>query len=144
MLIVCQNALRCLEVIKDLKALPGTRVAKLFARHLKAPECAQALKQSTFQIGVGTPNRLVKLLKDFPDALVMRNLEVCILDTTYRDKKTLGILQLDDVRRDLVALAELLCHDVTVDTEQGEGDTEQGDSKPKANKTAGPIEIYEF
>ncbi len=43
-LIVSSSALRCLEIIKELKStMPNVRVAKLFARHMKVKEQIEVL-----------------------------------------------------------------------------------------------------
>jgi hypothetical protein len=105
-LVVCASALRVLEVVKDLKTTENLKVAKLFARHIKLPEQLLQLKNDTFHVGVGTPNRILKIMND-DDGIKKDKIEYVIIDGTYRDKKTMSIVDLDDVRSDLKLLNTL-------------------------------------
>lgn len=71
----------------------------------QVPEQIEHLNNHTFHVGVGTPNRIMKVLED-ESAIKSDKLEMVILDGSYRDKKTMSLIDLDDVRSDLQALAE--------------------------------------
>jgi hypothetical protein len=105
-LVVCQSALRVLEIVKDLKTTPNLKVAKLFARHIKVPEQLLQLKNDTYHVGVGTPNRLLKILND-KDAIKKDKIEFVIIDGSHRDQKTMAMVDLDEIRSDLKLLNNL-------------------------------------
>ena len=61
-LVLCSSALRCVEVIRALKAVLRCSVAKLFARHLKLAEQLEELARETPVVCVGTAHRAAQLL----------------------------------------------------------------------------------
>ncbi|KAI8898358.1 U3-containing 90S pre-ribosomal complex subunit-domain containing protein [Globomyces pollinis-pini] len=103
-LIICSSALRCLEIIKELRQTPRVLVAKLFAKHMKLNEQIQSLKSQPFLVGVGTPSRLIKIIETDPDALKPKRIEHIIIDGQYRDKKSMSILDLPETHIDLKKL----------------------------------------
>ncbi|KAJ2994475.1 cms1 ribosomal small subunit [Globomyces sp. JEL0801] len=103
-LIICSSALRCLEIIKELRQTPRVLVAKLFAKHMKLNEQIQSLKNQPFLVGVGTPSRLIKIIETDPDALKPKRIEHIIIDGQYRDKKSMSILDLPETHIDLKKL----------------------------------------
>jgi hypothetical protein len=107
-LIVCSSALRCIEVMRELKAIPNLRIAKLFSKHMKINEQIDSLKSIPFLVGVGTPNRLVKILETDPDALKAKRIEYLIIDGSHKDKKSMTIWNLNEHHPDLKQLYELV------------------------------------
>ena len=61
-LVLCSSAMRCVEVIRALKATLRCSVAKLFAKHLKLAEQLEELKELTPAVMVGTAHRAAQLL----------------------------------------------------------------------------------
>ena len=61
-LVLCSSAVRCVEVIRALKATLRCSVAKLFAKHLKLAEQLEELKELTPAVMVGTAHRSAQLL----------------------------------------------------------------------------------
>ena len=61
-LVLCSSALRCVEVIRALKATLRCSVAKLFAKHLKLGEQLEELARETPVVCVGTAHRAAQLL----------------------------------------------------------------------------------
>ncbi|KAJ3347575.1 hypothetical protein HDU91_006742 [Kappamyces sp. JEL0680] len=108
-LIVCSNALRCLEIIKELRAsMPKIMVAKLFARHLKVSEQIELLKKTPFLVGVGTAARISKIIETDEEAIKVNKLEYLLIDGTWKDKKNQTIVDVPEVNMDLKRLVETL------------------------------------
>lgn len=107
-LIVCSAALRCLELIKELKSVPNLKVAKLFAKHMKIQDQIRALKKSPFLLAVGTPARILKILEQDEDAIPLKKLEYLIIDGSFKNKKEMTIYDLLDTQMDLKKLTEFL------------------------------------
>ena len=103
-LIVCSGALRCLEVIKNLKSVPQLKVAKLFAKHMKMEEQIRALKKTPFLIAVGTPARIMKILEQDEGAIPLKKLDYLIIDGTFKNKKSMTVYDLLDTQMDLKKL----------------------------------------
>jgi hypothetical protein len=106
-LIVCSSALRCLEVIRELKSIPNLKVAKLFSKHMKITEQIEALKKTSYLVGVGTPNRLVKIFES-GDAMPPKRVEYLIFDGSKKDKKQMTLWNLNEHHADLKQLSEIL------------------------------------
>lgn len=96
-LIIASSALRVLEIIKELVPLK-TRIAKLFARHMKVNEQIDALSKGHFRIGVGTPARINKLIEEKP--ALFDNVSTVVLDQ-WVDSKKQTLLSLKDTRKDV-------------------------------------------
>jgi hypothetical protein len=107
-LIVCSSALRCLEIIRELKNMPKLKIAKLFSKHMKINEQIEMLKTASYLVGVGTPNRLVKILETDPDAIPQKRVEFLIIDGSHKDKKSMTIWNLQEHHADLKQLYELV------------------------------------
>lgn len=82
--------------------LPNQRTAKLFAKHIKAQEQAEALKKEFNALAVGTPARLAKLLE--MGAFSLANCRLLVLDTFFRDAKQFTLLTLPGVAKDAALL----------------------------------------
>jgi len=101
-LVVSSAALRVLELIRQLpdfhRAVP---VAKLFSKHIKVKEQADALASAQVCVAVGTPARLDKLCA--LGALSLSRLTLLVIDCS-RDVKQRSLLDIPETRRDLWAL----------------------------------------
>ena len=77
-----------------------TPVAKLFSKHMKISDQKKLLATTAFDIVIGTPNRLAKLLSgndtdaskkedvlENGSALSLSNCELLVIDATYKDAK---------------------------------------------------------
>ena len=93
--------------IQMIQACPGInrrcQIAKLFAKHIKLGEQAEALRAKGLCIGAGTPNRLAKLAED--GALSLLRLKWIVLDVRM-DPKQRTLLDMPEVRDDWWALWE--------------------------------------
>lgn len=102
--VVCASAERCLQVLKECKLLKIGPLAKLFARHMKLTEQVDFVTQKRPPVGVGTPNRVLKLVEYFAsDALILIDLSV--------DSKKRCIVDMKDTQQDVFALVDLV-HDM--------------------------------
>ncbi|TDH68294.1 hypothetical protein CCR75_003243 [Bremia lactucae] len=101
-LILCSSALRCVQVIKPLASFK-CKVAKLFAKHMKADEQAKQLARNFLPIAVGTPARVKKLLET--EALSLKHTTHVIFDM-QKDKKQLTVLDLKDTASEMVDLLQ--------------------------------------
>eukprot|EP00834_Sanchytrium_tribonematis_P000052 NODE_2_length_91304_cov_0.692462.p52 type:complete len:189 gc:universal NODE_2_length_91304_cov_0.692462:28777-29343(+) len=88
--IVASGALRCIAIIKNLKHEHNC-VAKLFAKHLKIDEQVKFLNKPECYLGVGTPQRILKLPIE-P--------KLIIFDASYVDMKKKTIFDHKDIRID--------------------------------------------
>lgn len=79
------------------------KIAKLFAKHLKANDQADSLTIAFHPIAVGTPARVKKLLE--MDALSLEHTTHVILDME-KDKKNMTILELKDTAKEMVELLQ--------------------------------------
>ncbi|KAK7623967.1 U3-containing 90S pre-ribosomal complex subunit-domain containing protein [Phyllosticta citricarpa] len=81
----------------------GTKVAKLFAKHIKLKEAMESCKRLKMNFGVGTPQRISDLLEN--EVLSTSNLQRIIIDASHIDVKKRGIM---DMKETQVPLAQLL------------------------------------
>ncbi len=87
-----------LELLKELPEFNrGCRVAKLFSRHIKLEEQAEALAAGPVCIAVGTPARIDKLVA--MGALSLARCSLLVLDCA-RDAKQRSLLDIPETRRD--------------------------------------------
>lgn len=66
-LVIAGAALRCTDLCRQLRSIKssnGRVTAKLFAKHIKAQEAVDFLKQHAVSFAVGTPGRIGKLLEE--------------------------------------------------------------------------------
>lgn len=117
-IIVTLSARRSVELMKGLASLK-LPVAKLFAKHFRVEEQIEMLqgqskggggKKKFYSIAVGTPNRLLTLLRHGRDdqgsdnslgALRLNHTEVIIFDT-HEDSKGFNVCTLKDTSSDLM------------------------------------------
>lgn len=103
-LVVASSAVRSVELIREINSFKGdnAKTAKLFAKHFKIEDHKKFLKKAVIQIGVGTPNRLNALLNS--GALKLKSLNALILDWNWRDVKSHRLIDIPEVRTDLMSL----------------------------------------
>ena len=107
LLVVTPSALTAVELVRALSKFKeyGT-VAKLFARHIKVEEQIRVLRSQRVLIGVGTPNRLLKLVQE--GALQLDRVEGLILDAG-KDKSNRSFFDLKEIRTDFFEFFERFC-----------------------------------
>jgi len=114
-LIVTLSARRSVELMKQLSSLK-LPCAKLFAKHKQLEQQAEMLddgvsnsgnKKRLYSIAVGTPGRLLKLLRHESDgerdtgALRLNHTELVVIDTQL-DSKGYNVCTLNDTSRDMM------------------------------------------
>lgn len=93
-LVLCSSAIRCVELLRGMKAFIGkVKPAKLFAKHIKVEEQVALLKEHV-NIAAGTPNRVRRLIDI--GAMGTGRLRLVILDM-HADAKGLTILSVPQV-----------------------------------------------
>ncbi|KAK8185317.1 U3-containing 90S pre-ribosomal complex subunit-domain containing protein [Phyllosticta capitalensis] len=104
-IVVAASGIRAADVTRGLRKFEekGTKVAKLFAKHIKLKEAIESCKRLKMNFGVGTPARISDLLAD--GALSTSNLKRIVIDASYIDVKKRGIM---DMKETQVPLAQLL------------------------------------
>ncbi|XP_013886003.1 protein CMSS1 isoform X5 [Austrofundulus limnaeus] len=104
-LIVCSSAVRTIELIKLLTAFKGkAKVVKLFAKHIKIEEQVKLLQKGVTHIGVGTPGRIGALIDR--EGLTLQALRYVILDWNWRDRKLRRMIDISEVKGDLMKLLD--------------------------------------
>lgn len=105
-IIVCSSALRAVAVLKEISSL-NLRVAKLFAKHMNVDDQVNMLASNSYPIGVGTPNRLLKLIQtdgeDERSALSLDFTELVLIDC-QEDKKNFTVCTMNDTAPDMMKL----------------------------------------
>ena len=99
-IVICSSAARATEVIKEISKVLKVKVAKLYAKHFKVNEQVEML-QEKIVIGVGTPNRINKLIE--VGALSLSETDIFVIDS-HKDGKDFTILTLPEVKNDLYNL----------------------------------------
>lgn len=95
------GSLDCIKMCPEFHA--GCPMAKLFAKHMKVEEQAALLEKNPVCIGVGTPNRILKLAKD--NHVYFSNLSHLILDMR-RNKKNQMLVDVPEIAADFWSLWE--------------------------------------
>ncbi|MBW0489518.1 hypothetical protein O181_029233 [Austropuccinia psidii MF-1] len=116
-LVVSSSALRVVDLCREVKSLVSMpkesgEITKLFARHFKLTEHISHLNATKISIGVGTPDRISKLLAS--NALKTERLKYLLLDVTWTDPKDYSLMELPDSNfkqalwKDLLGFHELI------------------------------------
>ncbi|KAI9310891.1 U3-containing 90S pre-ribosomal complex subunit-domain containing protein [Dichotomocladium elegans] len=102
-IVVAASAIRAANLATALRPIQGakTKIAKLFAKHMKVEEQVEFLKRQPIHIAVGTPNRLQLLVEQ--EHVKLDNLELIVIDTE-KISKGYNVLESDAVREDLFKL----------------------------------------
>jgi hypothetical protein len=104
-LIICSSAKRAVSLLKDISSL-NIRAAKLFSKHMKVKDQVEMLSQNSYSIGVGTPNRYLKLFETTRGngkdrALSLEHTQLIIIDS-YEDSKGFTVCTLNDTAPDFI------------------------------------------
>ncbi|XP_061647417.1 protein CMSS1 isoform X1 [Phyllopteryx taeniolatus] len=105
LLIVCSSALRAIELIRHLTTFKGdAKAVKLFAKHIKIEEQVKLLQKGVVHIGVGTPARIGALINR--EGLNLQALRFLVLDWNWRDQKCRRMMDIPEIKLDLLKLLE--------------------------------------
>lgn len=77
---------------------------KLFAKHIKIKDQTKWLENNVVHLGVGTPGRIKALIKE--DGLSLESLKYLVLDWNWRDQKLRRMVDVPEVKKDMVELLE--------------------------------------
>eukprot|EP00117_Sycon_ciliatum_P019759 scpid7001/ scgid17807/ Uncharacterized protein C3orf26 homolog len=103
LLVITSSAVRAVDLIRAAGEFSsGCQVAKLFAKHFKLEQHKEFLTKTTVHIGVGTPNRILRLVES--GHLSLKRLKYVVIDWTLKDAKQRQIYQIPEVVQDLVNL----------------------------------------
>ncbi|CAG5129954.1 unnamed protein product [Candidula unifasciata] len=104
LLIVTSSAIRAVELNRQIKDFldDKSKVAKLFAKHMKVEDQKKFLMKTNCQVGIGTPGRLLLLIKQ--GVLQLESLVAVVLDWNWRDTKLKRMADIPEVRQDVVML----------------------------------------
>ena len=121
-LVITGAGLRAADLTRALRKFEtkDSKVAKLFAKHIKLKEAIETVKKTKMGIGVGTPQRVIDLLED--GALKVEGLGRVVVDASHIDQKKRGVLDMKEVQVPLVKL--LGREELRARYEKGEGKVE--------------------
>lgn len=103
LLFISSAATRVVELSRSAAEFKGQcKTVKLFAKHMKMSAQEQFLESHVVHFGIGTPSRILKLLKN--DSLKTSRLKYVILDWTWRDQKLRRMVDIPEVREELISL----------------------------------------
>ncbi|KAL8641536.1 MAG: hypothetical protein Q9226_008620, partial [Calogaya cf. arnoldii] len=92
------------RVLRKFQSKEAT-VAKLFAKHIKVKDAIDFVKKTRINIGIGTPTRIIDLLKE--RALRLEDLERVIIDTSFLDRKKRSIFDMKETQQPLMQLLNM-------------------------------------
>ncbi|KAJ3217444.1 cms1 ribosomal small subunit [Dinochytrium kinnereticum] len=98
-IIINPSAERAIAIIPHLKKT--TKIAKLFARHMKIKDQERFLKAKDVDVYIGTPNRIAKLMDT--GALPLNNVSHVIFDGSL-DKKDRTIFSIPELQPDILQI----------------------------------------
>ncbi|KAH3737358.1 hypothetical protein DPMN_043941 [Dreissena polymorpha] len=106
LLVVCPSALRAVDLNRKLQEFKGEecRCAKLFAKHMKLPEQQKFLEKSVVHMGIGTPSRILALIKS--GHLKLAHLSAVVVDWNWRDVKKHRLVDVPELRGELATLLQ--------------------------------------
>ncbi|XP_020908496.1 protein CMSS1-like [Exaiptasia diaphana] len=105
LLIISSAATRAVELNKSIdKFKADGKVVKLFAKHFKVEDQTKFLASHLVHIGIGTPNRVLKLLQN--ESLETSKLKYVVVDWTWRDQKLRSIADMPEVKDDFYHLLQ--------------------------------------
>ncbi|XP_058956559.2 protein CMSS1-like [Pocillopora verrucosa] len=103
LLFVSSAATRVVELNRAATEFKGKcKTVKLFAKHMKVSEQERFLESQVVHFGIGTPSRILKLIQN--DSLKTKRLKYVILDWTWRDQKLRRMIDIPEVRGELISL----------------------------------------
>ncbi|KAH8659600.1 U3-containing 90S pre-ribosomal complex subunit-domain containing protein [Ilyonectria robusta] len=106
-LIVAGAGLRAADITRAVRKFSRkeSTVGKLFAKHMKVDEQVEFLNKHSIGIGVGTPARLIDLIKN--GALSLENLRRVVVDASHIDQKKRGVMDMKDTMLPLARFLSL-------------------------------------
>jgi len=104
LLIITGSAIRAVELNRQIKDFLGdkSKVAKLFAKHMKVEEQKKFLTKTNCQVGIGTPGRITELIKQ--GSLHTEDLVCIALDWNWRDSKLKRLCDIPEIAAQLFSL----------------------------------------
>ncbi|KAM7446900.1 cms1 ribosomal small subunit [Porites harrisoni] len=103
LLFVSSAATRAVDLNRSAAEFKGNcKTVKLFAKHMKMSEQESFLESHVVHFGIGTPSRILKLLQN--GALKTLRLKYVILDWTWRDQKLRRMIDIPEVRGEVINL----------------------------------------
>ncbi|XP_057308466.1 protein CMSS1-like [Hydractinia symbiolongicarpus] len=104
LLIVTLSAIRAVDVLRATSTFRGEKckTMKLFAKHIKVNEQLERLKTNVVHLGVGTPNRISKLIEE--GGINTKRLKYVIIDWSWKDLKQRRITSMPGVKDELLSL----------------------------------------
>jgi len=106
-LVISPSAIRTQDVLREIRKYGSeeSKVAKLFAKHMKLKVMIKYVGKTKFGIGGGTPSRMKDLIEN--DALKLDDLKRIVIDASYVDDKQRTIFSDHDVFPQLLSLLNL-------------------------------------
>lgn len=103
-LIIAASGLRAADLTRAIRKFQTkeSKVAKLFAKHIKMKEAVEMCQSTRMGIGVGTPQRIADLFEG--GALNVDGLERILVDASHIDLKKRGILDMNETEPALIKL----------------------------------------
>ncbi|XP_065649934.1 protein CMSS1 isoform X4 [Hydra vulgaris] len=104
MLIITSGGQRAADLLRKASDFRGEncKSMKLFAKHFKINEQADFLNKNVIHLGVGTPNRVAKLIE--LGNLSIKHLSYIVIDWTWKDDKKRSIWNMHGVKDDFLEL----------------------------------------
>ncbi|XP_045196350.2 protein CMSS1-like [Mercenaria mercenaria] len=106
LLVISASALRAVDLNRQLQDFKGDKCkcAKLFAKHMKLADQQKFLKKAVCHMGIGTPNRILALVKS--GHLKLDKLMAIVIDWNWRDIKKHRVIDIPEIRGELAALLQ--------------------------------------
>ncbi|KAF7532015.1 hypothetical protein G7Z17_g13683 [Cylindrodendrum hubeiense] len=106
-IIVAGAGMRAADITRVVRKFSSKQstVGKLFAKHMKVDEQVEFLKKHSIGIGIGTPARLIELIKN--GALSLENLRRVVVDASHIDQKKRGVMDMKDTMLPLARFLSL-------------------------------------
>jgi len=106
-ILITPAALRAADIVRTLRKYQTTdsAIAKFFAKHVKLSEAVEYSKKTRIGIAVGTPARLLDLIKD--GALQIKYVQRMVLDVSYLDAKKRGLWDIKEVQDKVTELLSI-------------------------------------
>ena len=106
-IVVCTSGIRGADLARELRTYEteGNKVSKLFAKHFKIEQQAVFLRKTRVGFGVGTPDRIVKLIET--KALKIDSLARIVVDGSFLDEKNRGFWNMAEVFKPMLSLLKM-------------------------------------
>ncbi|KAH8802779.1 U3-containing 90S pre-ribosomal complex subunit-domain containing protein [Xylogone sp. PMI_703] len=103
-IIITAAGLRAADITRALRKFQAkeSKIAKLFAKHIKIEDSVKFLSSTRTGMAVGTPTRIRDLIEQ--GALAIDRLERIVIDASYVDQKKRGILEIRETQVSLTLL----------------------------------------